>query len=99
MKIKIPSKTVDACDICGRESSFLTKCVVCGKDYCNTCEAIICGCIHHPDLCKECRRCPEVEGVVDRFVKPLLAILHRRNKALRSLRRKAKAYNKNNQPK
>jgi UDP-2,3-diacylglucosamine pyrophosphatase LpxH len=83
MKIKIPAKTVEACDVCKRESSWLTKCKVCARDYCHTCEAIICGCVHQPDICKECADKEKVRAVVEKFVKPISALLKKRDTAMR----------------
>lgn len=89
MKIKIPARTVEACDICSNEkpSSLLTKCLVCGKVYCHMCEAIICGCIHQPDVCKTCGAFDSVRAIVNRFVNPLQALLLKRDAALRRVRK------------
>ena len=90
MKIKVPSKTVEACDICERPvgGGLLTKCVVCGKEYCSTCEAIMCGCIHQPDVCKKCADHDAVKATVDKFAGPLMAVLKQRNAALAKHRRR-----------
>ena len=85
MKIKIPAKTVEACDICGdpKGGGLLTKCVICGKEYCYTCEAIMCGCIHQPQICKKCGDNEKVKATVDRFAKPIMAVLRKRDTAMR----------------
>lgn len=90
MKIKVPSKTVEACDICERQcaGSLLTKCVICGKEYCHICEAIMCGCIHQPDVCKKCAAHDAVKATVERFAPLLTGLLKRRNKALAAHRRR-----------
>lgn len=89
MKKKIPSKTIEVCDLCGRESSGLfTECVVCEKDYCCICEGIIGGCIHMPDVCKECSRRDDVREVVDEFAGQLSPILEQRELALSDLPKK-----------
>lgn len=94
MKIKIPAKVVEACDICKRDCSFipLEKCMVCDADYCHTCEAIICGCIHQPNVCKVCansdsKRGQRVRAVIEKFTTPLLAVLKKRDTALRRIGR------------
>lgn len=86
MKIKVPSKTVEACDICGRQNSLLDECEVCKREYCFTCEAIICGCVHQPDVCRECAESDKVRAVILRFVKPLVDVLKKRTAALRRVR-------------
>lgn len=85
MKLKIPATTVEACDICGQAKGggLLTRCVVCRKEYCYTCEAIMCGCIHQPEICKPCGENAKVRAVVDRFTKPLMDILRKRDAAMR----------------
>lgn len=88
MKKRIPGKIIEVCDICERETAgcVLVRCIVCRKQYCITCEAIMVGCVHKPELCRECGRLDKVKAVIDRFVKPLLAVLDRRDKALARLR-------------
>lgn len=88
MKIKVPSKTVEACDICKRETAVLTACLVCGKEHCWICRAIMAGCIVQPDVCKECGDMEAVIKIVDRFTKPLAATVVKRRQALRRLNRK-----------
>ena len=91
MKIRVPSKTVTVCDICKRESLVLTACVVCGKEYCLTCKAIMAGCVHQSDVCRTCGESDLVKAVVERYVKPLITLLKRRDKALSALRCKVVA--------
>lgn len=85
MKIKIPAKEIEACDICGRDGNgCLTTCVVCGKRYCfRICEAIMVGCVHQPNVCKECGRNEKVEAVVEQYAKPLWALLKKRDAAMK----------------
>ena len=87
MKIKIPSKTVDACDVCKRETICLTQCMICGRDYCHTCEAVIMACVHQPEVCKNCADSATVTGekvrsIVFDFAKPLVYLLKKRHAAL-----------------
>lgn len=96
MKIKIPSKTVEACDLCRRETVCLNKCVVCGRDYCHTCEAIIMGCVHRVNACKECADdCvstgEKIRALVRDFATPLDALLKKRDKALGAIPKPAYA--------
>lgn len=86
MKIRVPSKTVEACDICRRESQCLTACVRCGKDYCHICEAIIMGCIHQPDLCKLCKDVAGVVTAIMKFSQPLRALLKKRDAAAKRVK-------------
>ncbi len=87
MKLKIPAKTIEVCDVCQREnSSWLTDCTVCVKKYCLLCRAIIAGCVHEVDICKRCGDLDEVREVVDKFVKPLLKVLDERSKALKRIK-------------
>lgn len=85
MKIKVPAKTVEACDICERQSvgCLLTKCVVCSKNFCHTCEAIMAGCIHQPHLCRRCGKIESVRNIVNKFAPKLLSVLDRRDEELR----------------
>lgn len=87
MKIKVPAKTVEACDICKREctGSLLTECVVCGKEYCHTCEAIMSGCIHQPDVCKRCAENKAVQAAVKTFAPSLVRALKARDVVLAGL--------------
>ena len=87
MKIRIPSKTVCACDICERESasSLLDKCVVCGREYCCTCRAIMCGCVHQPDVCKKCGDNEAVRAAVETFAPRISRVLDARDVVLSGL--------------
>lgn len=90
MRVKIPSKTVEGCDICERPvgETLLTTCVICKKRYCNTCEAIVAGCIHQPDICKECARIDCVRETIERFAPKLTKLLNWRDTAMKRLRGK-----------
>ncbi len=85
MKITIPQKQVEACDICERPvgGSMLTTCVVCGKEYCHLCEAIVAGCVHQPDVCKRCAESDSVRATVHRFSPKISRVLKARDRALR----------------
>ncbi len=84
MKVKIPSKTVEVCDLCRREipSGCWSKCIICKKEYCRTCEAIIGGCIHQPKLCRECSKRDAVYDVVQRFASRIQRVLDDRDAAM-----------------
>jgi hypothetical protein len=88
MKVEIPSKVIEVCDICHCDKSVYEKCVVCGRQYCMICRAIMPGCIRQPDVCSECGETESVIAVVNKFVKPLVSILERRNIALKQCKRK-----------
>ena len=83
MKIKVPTKEIEVCDICQRETGTLTKCVRCGVDYCHICEAILWGCIHRPDLCRKCADIDSVVAVIKKYTQPLRTVLRARDAALR----------------
>jgi hypothetical protein len=65
----------------------MDKCVVCGREYCFICRSIVCGCIHQPDVCKECRDDEIVEKTILQFSPKLVSVLNERDAALRKLRR------------
>ncbi len=86
MKITVPSKEAEACDICEHTMSsrgLLTKCVVCSRDYCHICEAIMCGCMVQPQVCRKCAEIEGVKLVVQDFAVPITALLKQRDKAMR----------------
>lgn len=65
MKITIPEKEIEICDVCQRESSLrLDTCLFCGGRYCYTCRAIICGCVHEVDVCRKCDNNPVLLSIV-----------------------------------
>jgi hypothetical protein len=86
VKVKVPAKTVEVCDICKKESSFLTVCTACGKEYCHICEAIHPGCIHQPRICRECDKLEGVSNAIDSFTEPLITLLKRRDAAMKAAR-------------
>lgn len=89
MKIKVPSKTVEACDICQRETGVLTTCTICGKQYCFICEPYLPGCMMKPHVCKKCDDRKDVQDVVKRYSKDFVRIFKLREKALARLPKKA----------
>ena len=82
MKIKIPSKTVEVCDLCQRETGVLTKCVICGKQYCYMCHPYLPGCMIEPHVCKKCDDRKDVQKVVQRYSHDFVKIFKLREKAL-----------------
>ena len=87
MKIRVPSKTVEACDRCKREcaGSLLTTCIMCGREYCGTCEAIMCGCVHQPHLCRDCGETDGAKAVVEKYATRLARIVRQRVNALKAI--------------
>lgn len=85
MKIKIPSKTVEACDICHRETKCLDKCLLCGKEYCYVCEPYLPGCRIKPNVCKNCDDRDDVKRVVAKYAKEFTRIDKLREQALARL--------------
>lgn len=82
MKVEIPSKFVNACDICQNQNLYLKKCIVCGKEYCFICEAVIPGCMHPPDICKDCGKDEKVQFVVHKYAKNIFDIVNYRDQEL-----------------
>ncbi len=64
MKTTVPAKEVEVCDVCHRESTFLSTCLFCGKDYCLVCKGIMAGCIHPVDVCRSCDEDTVLRGIV-----------------------------------
>ena len=87
MKVKVPSKTVEVCDRCkrARDGGLLTVCVMCGREYCYACEAIMCGCVHQPDLCRDCGETDAAKAVVEKYAKRLARIVRQRVDALKAI--------------
>lgn len=85
MKIKIPAKTVEACDICKDTTSILTTCLVCGKEYCLRCQSYLPGCMIRPDVCKGCDDREDVKKIVARYSIDFVRICKLRTKALTRL--------------
>lgn len=90
MRIKVPSKTVDCCDVCKRESTVMDKCVCCGKDYCYTCRAIVFRCIHQPEICKQCGDIPAVLLAIQEMTESLCKLLKARDSRMKAAYRKAR---------
>jgi hypothetical protein len=89
MKIKVPSKTVEACDICKRAAGILETCLICGKEYCWSCEPYLPGCMMKPHVCKNCDDRKDVLAVVARYSVDFVKIYKLRDKALARLPRNA----------
>lgn len=85
MKLKVPSKTVEACDLCRRETSVLTTCVICGKEYCYMCHPYLPGCMIEPHVCKKCDDRDDVKKVVARYSQNFVRIFKLREKSLARL--------------
>jgi hypothetical protein len=89
MKMKIPSKEIIVCDCCQRDTAgVFAKCVVCGKEYCWACRAIFCGCVHPPDVCRDCNGNDKVKAVVERFSKPFSELVKKRDRSLKTCYKK-----------
>ena len=85
MKIKIPAKTVEACDLCKNETSALETCTVCGKQFCYMCHPYLPGCMIQPHVCKECDDREDVKKLVERYSHDFVKIFKLREKALARL--------------
>jgi hypothetical protein len=81
MKIKVPSKTVEVCDICKREG-VLETCLICDKQYCLLCDCYLPGCMIRPDVCNKCDDREDVKAVVEKYSKDFVRIDKLRDVAL-----------------
>jgi hypothetical protein len=88
MKRKVLEHVIEVCDFCNRQSTNLTSCIVCKKEYCLICRGIISGCIAMPEICKNCDNLAVVREIVEEFVKPLRAILRKRDGKISQLSEK-----------
>lgn len=87
MRVKVPAKTVEVCDICGRQTTILEKCIVCKKDYCVVCVAYLPGCYIAPDVCKKCDDRPDVVKAVARYSAAFAKLYKLRDLALKKLKK------------
>lgn len=83
MKVKVPAKTIEVCDVCHREARYFDACLFCGKKYCITCRGIIYGCIHEIDVCRDCDKNEVVLMVAKKFVPRIRKVLLARDDAIR----------------
>lgn len=79
------NKTVEVCDLCGREA-YLQTCLCCQRRFCLTCDCTIYGCIVGPTVCKSCGKTDAVRAVCARYAEELVPILKRRNVDLKKLK-------------
>jgi len=54
MKVQVPAKEIEICDICQRESTVLDTCLWCNKQFCLVCKGLVPGCVHTLNICKNC---------------------------------------------
>lgn len=78
MKITVPEKEVEVCDICQREGCLQT-CIHCDGRYCLTCNGIMPGCIHKVDVCRKCGKNGIVQAIVEKHVPAITAVLNTRD--------------------
>ena len=54
MAVKLETKEVRYCDVCGRESNIpLTQCPICKRENCYTCSSQLYD-VWHTNICKKC---------------------------------------------
>lgn len=83
MKVTVPAKEIELCDVCHRDSSWLVTCLFCGNRYCLTCEAIISGCIHKVRVCRKCGENETVLAIVEKHAPLIRSVLEARDIELR----------------
>jgi len=88
MGVRKVVKQMTVCDLCGRECACPSQCDVCERDYCSVCEAIIAGCVHQPDVCRDCGNRKDVNQIVDKAAESLSLIVKERYLGLRALPKK-----------
>lgn len=88
MKITIPSKETEVCDICGRDS-YLQTCKACGGRYCLTCDSIITGCVHKLDVCRKCGKTEAVMAIAEKYAPRFVRVIKARDEELAALRSEA----------
>lgn len=81
MKQKVPARTVEVCDTCGRDG-YMQKCTLCRGDYCLTCRAIIVGCIVEVPVCRKCGSRDDVKSIVDKYAAMIEPVIRKRNKSI-----------------
>lgn len=81
MKLTVPAKVVDCCDLCRRHGSsiFLKKCLVCQRECCVACAGSVLSSVVGPDVCQACANLPYVEEICDRYAMRLLELLKQRD--------------------
>lgn len=84
MKITIPAKVKEVCDICHGDG-FLQTCLTCKGRYCLTCDAIMAGCVHEVDVCRKCSDRQDVQILVKRWAPRISAVIKKRDNQLRHL--------------
>ena len=87
MKINVPAREIEVCDVCQRTDAPgpLTTCNTCGREYCLTCNAIIPRCWFPPDVCRRCSGREDVGAIVIQYSDEITPIISRRTNALKAL--------------
>ncbi len=84
-KIVKPETEVSVCDVCHRETGYLSKCLVCGGEYCISCEAILAGCMMSMRVCRTCSKRDDVDAVSKKFAPRFVRIKNKRMAELKAL--------------
>lgn len=84
MKIKVPAKTEEVCDIC-HGGGYLQTCKACGCRHCLICDYYLPGCIHKMDVCRKCCDRPEVKALAAKYAPEILRVLKKRDIELAQL--------------
>ena len=85
MKITVPAKEIEFCDICQCERKLLKTCLICGKQYCFFCEALIPGCMISANIGKCCGKRNDVWKIINEYADQIIPILDNRDSALKRL--------------
>jgi len=78
MKVTVPEKEVEVCDLC-QHDGYLETCLFCQGKFCLTCHGIIPGCIHKVQVCRKCGGEPALREIVSAYVPRLTEILNERD--------------------
>ena len=84
MKVTVPAKEVELCDVCRREVAFLDTCLYCGNRYCLTCAAVIAGCIHSVRVCRRCENNETVLAIVSKHATPIKVAIATRDHEIKA---------------
>ena len=84
MRKTIPEKTVEVCDLCGRDACLRT-CQVCGRQLCLVCEGTVAGSWGFLDICRDCSDLDDVRALCAKYADKLTPIFQQRQEALRRL--------------
>jgi len=86
MKITLPSKEIEVCDICQptKENQILYTCIFCRKRYWLSCKGGVVGAIKQPDICMNCEEDDNLIHIVERHAPLIKEAIERRDNEIKS---------------